>query len=331
MDVTRCRTVLLGSLGRAGTRRRARRSLSFLLALIPLFVVRSVIGIYQIRLFAEGLFCEHLVSVAFLVVLLWLVWIKPDPASDLIEITAAMIAQLILLINLQHRHDRREPPLPRLLTVGDWLGALTCRPGPVVVGKATIPESTTSKQRSAVVDTVRRSLGRDGYFAFTSPKELLYFQPADDARGDRPPHRLLQAATGAAVGRGACLRMPTGHQALADLVTARWLPPVDDVSADTESLTRTFREVFPDGIILDLETLEGCEEMRRLDQGVLARTLPAALGSVEQGSVVVEASGRWLTPIYHLGTLRLIFVLPAEPDSVLVTRWRNAVRARRHG
>ena len=86
---------------------------TFLLALIPLFAVRSVIGIYQIRLFAEGRFGIHLASMAFLVVLLWLVWIKPDPASDLVQITAAMIAQLILLINLQHGATAGSRPCPR--------------------------------------------------------------------------------------------------------------------------------------------------------------------------------------------------------------------------
>ena len=50
-----------------------------------------------------------------------------------------MIAQLILLINLQHVRNHREPPLPTMLTMGDWLGTLISQPGPVLVGTATIP------------------------------------------------------------------------------------------------------------------------------------------------------------------------------------------------
>jgi hypothetical protein len=301
---------------------------TFLLALIPLFAVRSVIGIYQIRLFAEGRFGIHLASMAFLVVLLWLVWIKPDPASDLVQITAAMIAQLILLINLQHVRDRREPPLPTMLTMGDWLGTLICQPGPVLVGTATIPDSVTTKQRSATLEAVRQLLCSKGYFAFRSPKELLYFESDDD--NGRRPALALQAATGGALSRGRCVRVPTtnGRNAVDDVV---WLTPIADASGDLGSLKAGFRAIFPDGIVFDLETLEGAHDMRALDQAVLARIVPVALTSIEQGAVVVAASGRWITPVYHLGTLRVIFILPADTDPVLLARWRDTVRAWRHG
>ena len=65
---------------------------SFLLALLPLFVVRGLIGTYQIRLFAEGRFRALNATVAVSAVLFLLVWLDPNPASDLVEITAAMIA-----------------------------------------------------------------------------------------------------------------------------------------------------------------------------------------------------------------------------------------------
>lgn len=301
---------------------------TFLLALFPLFAVRSVIGIYQIRLFAEGRFGAHLASMAFLIVLLWLVWIKPNPASDLVQITAAMIAQLILLMNLQHVRDRREPPLPTMLTMGDWLGTLIGRPGPVLVGTATIPDSVTTKQRSAALEAVRQSLCDKGYLALRSPKELLYFESDGDA-GHRP-ELVLQAVTGGALSRGRCLRVPTtkGLNAVDDV---GWLTPIADASDDTSSLKAAFRALFPDGIVFDLETLEGAQDMRELDQNVLARTVPAALTSIEQGAVVVAASGRWLTPLYHLGTLRVIFVLPAGTDPVALARWRDTVKAWRHG
>ena len=226
---------------------------TFLLALIPLFVVRSVIGIYQIRLFAEGRFGTHLASMGFLVVLLWLVWIKPDPASDLIQITAAMVAQLILLMNLQHRHDRREPPLPTMLTMGDWLGTLLRQPGPLLVGAAMIPDSVTTKQRSAALAAVQQSLSGKGHFAFRSPKELLYFEPDDDP--DRRPALALQAVTGGALSRGRCVRVPTtnGRNAIEDVW---WLTPIADASEDMGSLKAAFRGAFPDGIVFDLETLE---------------------------------------------------------------------------
>ena len=265
---------------------------------------------------------------AFLVVLLYLVWVKPDPVSDLVQITAAMIAQLILLINLQHVRDRREPPLPTMLTMGDWLGTLIGQPGPVLVGTATIPDSVTTRQRSATLEAVRRSLCSNGHFALRSPKEMLYF--SSDCDPGRRPDLALQAVTGGALSRGRCVRVPTtnGRNAVDDVV---WLTPIADAAGDMDSLKAAFRAIFPHGIVFDLETLEGARDMRGLDQAVLARIVPVALTSIEQGAVVAAASGRWITPVYHLGTLRVIFVLPADADPGLLARWRDAVKAWRHG
>ena len=69
--------------------------------------------------------------------------------------------------------------------------------------------------------------------------------------------------------------------------------------------------------------------MRALEPEVLTAVLPAALGALREGSNVVWVSGRWLTPVYRAGALRLILVLPAEPDPVSLRRWRELVR--RHG
>ena len=46
---------------------------SFLIALLPMFTARSAIGIYQIRLFADGRFGTHIATLVLLVFLLWLV------------------------------------------------------------------------------------------------------------------------------------------------------------------------------------------------------------------------------------------------------------------
>ena len=110
-----------------------------------------------------------------------------------------------------------------------------------------------------------------------------------------------------------------------------WLTPIADASDDTGSLKAAFRGIFPSGTVFDLETLDGARDMRELDQAVLARTVPMALASIEQGAAVIAASGRWISQVYHLGTLRVIFVLPAEHDPVLLTRWRDTVKAWRHG
>lgn len=309
--------------------------LTFLLALIPLFVVRSFVGIYQMRLFAEGLFGTNLATMAFLVVLMWLVWIKPDPASDLIQITAAMILQLILLMNLQHLRDRRPPPLPALLSVTDWVGALRRQPGPVIVGKAAIPPSTTTKQRIAAMAAMQQTLGGGGHFTIRAPGQVYYFQTADGSDGHQP-HLDLQSITGAVACRGARLPEPalTGHCALDHLVTARWLTSVDH-EADNDHrprpLEQLFAELFPDGIAFDVASAASARQMRTLEPEVLVQTVPAAIGSLEEGTTTSLAVNRRLTPIYRHGMLCTIFVLPADPDVDSLARWRGAVKAWRHG
>jgi hypothetical protein len=306
--------------------------LSFLLALLPLFVVRSVIGIYQIRLFAEGHFGTHLASIVLLAGLLWLVWIDRNPASDLIQITAALITELIVLIDLQHLRDRRPPPPPTLLMLGDWMRTLTREPGPVRVGSIAIPDSSALKQRSAAVQLMQQTFGDKGHFAFRSASALLYYERSTAGDAGQPAHLALQEITGGAANHGHLLgrSTTTGRDALERLIAENWIRPLEDGSPQSgtvEGLCSEFRTLFADGIVFDLETLEGSREMRNVEQGVLATALPAAIRSRESGAIVVPLSGRLLTPLYHEGRLRLLFLLPPDPEPAVLRRWLQMVKA----
>ncbi|MCW1958528.1 MAG: hypothetical protein KIH64_008290, partial [Mycobacterium sp.] len=175
--------------------------MSFLLALIPLFLLRSLIGVYQMRLFAEGRFGVHVATLGLLAAMMWLVWLNPNPAGDLVEITAAMIVQLIVLINHQHFHDRRDLPLPALLQFGEWTRVRARETGPTATGTVRIPQSTTARQKSAIVTMMRETFDGRGYFTYQSPTALLYYERFADGRagGDGPPaHIALLERTGAA-------------------------------------------------------------------------------------------------------------------------------------
>lgn len=282
--------------------------ISFLLALIPLFVARSVIGIYQIRLFAEGRFGAHIATFLLLLALLWLVWVKPNPASDLVEITAAMLIQLIVLINLQHLQDRRDAPLPTLLSFGGWRQALAAEPGPVAVGTASVPEAITTGQRSAMLSLIRETFCGTGHFAFRSPTSVMFYERVPEP-GMAGSHLALQTATGGTVS----LRPAA--------------PPAGDEPCSPKDLITTFRQLFPDGIAFDTETLAGADEMRRLDQGTLARTLPAAMASLEDGSDEIPLDDNRLTPVFCGGVLRALFVLPPNPEPERLRCWRSIAKA----
>ena len=305
--------------------------ISFLLALLPLFLVRSVTGIYQIRLFAEGRFGTLIATVALLIGLLWLVWLDAHPASDLLEITAAMITVVIVLINLQHFRDGQSP-LPTLLALGDWMGALAREPGPVFVGTVAIPQWIPSQQKSAAIKLMQKTFGGKGYFAFRSSTTLVYYKRTSKDESEPQPHLALQLTTGGAANHGRFLQAPikNGRDALDRLVAERWIQPLAEVMAqqdDPEILVSKFRMLFADGIVFDLETLEGTRDMQGLEQSQLAGALPAAIKGLEDGAIVVPLSGRWLTPIFHQGELRLLFLLPPDPETELFESWLRIVKA----
>lgn len=281
---------------------------SFLLALIPMFVVRSLIGVYQMRLFADGRFGTHIATLMMLIGMLWLVWLDPDPAGDLIQITAAMITQLIVLMNVQHVRDRRDPPLPTLLDPGSWSRALASEETPIALGELTIPDGITAKQRSAVVALTRETLDGTGHFTFRSPNTLVYYQrnPVDPRMG-----LSLQELTGCAAQGGAAAER--GRVAG---------PP-----AGPEILRARFHGLFDDGVVFDAETLDGAGRMRTLGPTLLATGLQAAAGGPEDGRVLLTVSDRLITPIYSEGALRLLVVLPPDPSADAVRRWRDAVES----
>jgi hypothetical protein len=315
--------------------------LGFLVALMPLFVVRSLIGTYEIRLFAEGRTGVHIFSMLFLSGLLWLVWISPNPASDLIEISAAMTAELILLINVQHWQDRKDLALPTLVVLGDWLRALGQEPGSVGVGSVEIPGWATPKQRTSVIRSMEKmfndpAAARTGRFAFASTTTVLYYERlyyergAEAGGGRRRTHLEVQRITGGMASRTRVLPDPLeGRDVQGVLVDEKWLSPVQYESPSTctvESLISTFRTIFPDGALVDLLTLAGAREVGELDQQTLAETLPAAMKCLADGATMAPLQGRWMTPIYDGGVLRLVCFLPAEVDQERVRMWRTAIR-----
>ena len=98
--------------------------------------------------------------------------------------------------------------------------------------------------------------------------------------------------------------------------STHWSPRLDPVSrrcaAQIRGGLRTeFRELFPAGVALDTETLDGAEGMRALDHEVLARSLPTATACLEQGSSSVRLDNRWITPIFRGGALECCSSAPS--------------------
>jgi hypothetical protein len=301
--------------------------LGFLLALLPLFVLRSLIGAYQIRLFAEGRFGSLNASILFSAMLFALVWIDVNPASDLVQITAAMTVLLIVHINVQHLRDRTTA-LPTLLSLGDWIRALAVESQRVRVGRISVPEWIDSRQKSDAVRVMRETFERTGHLAFRSSSNLVFYQRVTGDDADTQAHLMLQTATGGAANRAEILpaATETGRDALDRVIERGWLNPVDDdLTARPDVLVAEFLATFPDGAVVDLTTRAGRRAARTLPQNLLVGLLPSAMKSLGQGAVMVQVSDRWVTPLFCDGMLRLIFVLPSGFESDALRGWRRAV------
>lgn len=308
---------------------------TFLLALLPLFIVRSLIGTYQIRLFAEHQFRTLNLTIVLSGVLFALVWLDPDPVSDLFELTAAMIALLIVHINLQHYRDRI-PPRPTQLPLGDWLRALVGEPGPVRAGTISIPDWIPSRQRSAALRLMRETLDGTGCLAFCSATSLVFYEREADIDGQRQPHLDVQTVTGGAANHGHYWREPAadGHEALDRVVAARWirsLTGAPQAPKGPESLRPEFLDIFPDGFVADVETRAGVRDMRALDTELVALILPAAMKALDDDALVVSVAQRWVSPIFHDNKVRMIFVLPHDPPPERFHRWLRTLKAWRLG
>lgn len=293
---------------------------SFLLALFPMFVLRSAIGVYQMRLFADGRFSFHVATLGLLIVLLWLVWLNPNPAGDLIQITAAMTIQLIVLMNAQHLRDRRDPEPPVLLPLRQWVQSLLREPGTTVSGTITVPRSILPKQKSAVMDLMRQRFDGVGHFAHRSPNTLLYYIREQHGSNGVDPfqfHLALQELSGGAARDGGISRRE-GDPLPATVAVAD--PPAH---RDLTDLAGRFRTLFPDGIVYDTDDLRGARRLGVLNQRLIAAVLPAILSGDDDGSDILTVSGRRLTPIFESGELRMILVLPDDPEPQRLRDWRG--------
>lgn len=304
---------------------------SFLLALLPVFVMRTVISAYQIRMFAESRFRALNATVLLFAILLWLAWVDANPFSDVIQILAAVVTLLIVYINVQHLHDRATPPLPTLLSLGDWIRTLIDEPKPVRMGRITIPDWIPVRQKAEAVRLMQQAFNGEGHFAFRSPTNVLFYQRTTHAAGDQKPHLRLQTSTGGAANRGEYLPVPlaNGRDALDRITTEKWIPSTGAASTmpdDPAALWSEFLRIFPTGIAVDLKTGAGVSDLSKLRQSTLAGILPTAMSSLEKGDAITSVSGRWLSAIFYQGELRLLFILPVEFEPEFLRNWLTVVK-----
>ena len=183
---------------------------------------------------------------------------------------------------------------------------------------------------------MRETLAGSGHLAICSPTSLVFYVREADAPPDRQPHLQVQTATGGAAHRGRYWREPAanGRDALERIVTDRWIASITGVPRtpqDPDQLGPAFLDLFPDGVVADVNTRAGTQTMRTLDDDLVPAILPSAMRSLDDDALVVSVAGRWLTPVFHANKVRMIFLLPPHPDPDTFQRWLRTLRAWRLG
>ena len=211
-----------------------------------------------------------------------------------------MTVQLIVLINLQHLRDRRALPLPTLVPVRDWMTSLAAEPGPAVVGTVSMPTSILPSRSpplwhwwttTSTVGATSRSVPRRpssttaGVGKRTHCRRTIWNCRNSPAAarvevGPRPSPRQTDAAPWTAPSpRGGSFR-----------------PVPSRRKENTGHPDRRVPDHLPRRHRVRHRNLSGAEDMRRLDAGILAQALPAALASAGEGSDLVRLGEHWMTP-----------------------------------
>ncbi|MCD2158184.1 hypothetical protein LQL77_31350 [Rhodococcus cerastii] len=303
---------------------------SFLLAIFPIFIIRSLIGTYQIRMFADGRFFPLILSSGLLIALLGLVWIDVNPASDLLQITAVMIVLLVLHINFQHFKERGAV-YPSVLALGDWIDRLSEEKLPVYVGRFRIPRWVSARQKVAAMDLLQSTFDGSGYLSFRAEETIIFYcrqnrEELGEQASAMQTYLALQSMSGGAINRGEVLEISDGA-ALDALSDFDWIADVSDLPARLEFLYKEFERTFPEGISFDLKTQNGYKEMREIQYSLLREFIPAATRGIHGNSAVMATSEGWMSSICYRGELRALFIFPRSVSSVAFSTWVRTVNA----
>jgi hypothetical protein len=206
----------------------------------------------------------------------------------------------------------------------------------VRAGTISVPEWIPQRQRAGAIEVMRKTLAGSGSLAFHSPTSLVFYQREAADHADRQPHLDVQTVTGGAANRGRYFREPAanGQDALDRIVTGGWIKAITGVPSAPQSPMRlepAFLEIFPAGVVADVDTRTGARIMRTLDEDLVPAILPSAMRSLDDDALVVSVADRWLSPIFHENKVRMIFLLPPDPEPANFQRWLRTLRAWRLG
>jgi hypothetical protein len=315
------------------------RQVDVVLALAPLFAVRSLLAAAQMRAFTRGgyrrLAIVGAAGVCGLAGVLAGLGGPADAGARVLAVSAVLGISLLLLRSLPEPRD----PADAVSSYPDWLGRLRRVGGPVTVTTVTFDDRVSARgvteearrseswRRRMVAGRLGRSVAaRGGTVAWSSRTELRAFYPA----GVRTA---LDAAIVARYGGGLVRRVqsvlhPAGPKAASAVVStdASVASGGIGIVPDEASVLAEFRRRFPRGVAFDPAgpVVDAMATMSSADRAAVHR---AALVFCRD-----LGASRWpkrtdVTALAVGGELRLIFLVDRREDPAARRAWQKAIRA----
>jgi len=301
--------------------------LAFLIAMVPLFLVRAWLSVYQIRAFADGRFA--VVCASAIIAIGGVVMIGTHGYADIgsfMQVKICLLAALVFLIAAQLWDDRRTVAVAPFLSLNDWCRRLAAQTGDIELGLLTVAETTRVDKRSAIRAIVAEGLDGLGHCAWRDSVSLIYFQKLGGRDGPPfDPYEVVETAGGL---MASVRQLPAiqkgGGQALVTLRETGLLPQPPS-KLDLPALLETFRREFSDGIVLDLQSSGRSRVSAKLDRSAVATAIPLAMHALRSGSPFAWCGAHRLYATYLDQKLRALFFVPRDAEADSLSRWDDAL------
>ncbi|MEM7123600.1 MAG: hypothetical protein AAF563_20160 [Pseudomonadota bacterium] len=302
--------------------------IAFLVAMLPFFLVRSWLAVYQVRAYADHRYAT--VCISMIVILAGVVLIGTGELADIgsfAELKICFLISLIVLIIAQLWYDRREIKLAPLLSLGDWCKRLTHEPGEVTAGTLEIARSASDRDRLKLRDMLTESLEDSGHGAWRDKHCLVYFyRHGAEASNRFDPRTLLDEAAGLVNRLRSTGEIPVkGRRALAIMRERGLLPSEPDARLDTSGLVAAFQEMFESkgGLMIDLSSPSRAKLSADLDRETTSSAIPTAVRALGSGATSSLCGSYRLYPAFLDQKLHALFFVPGDTKPDVLNSWKE--------
>ncbi|MCR9136238.1 MAG: hypothetical protein NXI27_09590 [Alphaproteobacteria bacterium] len=302
---------------------------SFLFAFLPFFLVRSWLAVFQVRAFADGRFATVTASMGIIIAGVVLIGTGGFASiGSFVELKICLFAALVFLAAAQFREDHKMVTETPFVSLADWCRKLSGEPQAVNVGALEIARSTSDGEKSNIRRVLEEGLGERGHCAWRDPHAIVYYQrrkPVEFNPFD--PLSILEAASGLiAHVHTLSANSENGRQALSQMHARNMLAKPPSEKRDTDNVFQTFKTLFQDGSMADINEPNRSDLAIELGRDVLGSAIPAAIKAHESGENFTWCGEYRVYPLSLNQKLRAIFFVPAGTATETLAHWNKTLK-----